>query len=221
MIGRKNNKLMKGLTRSQLIEISKLPEGGGTSKTIEELQHAGFISQYYPFGKKKKNSLFRLTDEYSLFYIQFIEKNQHQNIGIWQQLSQTSNYNSWAGYTFESVCLKHIPQIKKALGISSVYTTVSTFINKGSENEDGLQIDLLIDRNDHVINICEMKFYSGELTISKSMAIDFRSKVTNFKATTNIKKQVFLTLITTFGLKENKHSLGLIDTTLTMDCLFE
>ncbi len=214
-------KKRKGLTRSELIEMSRIPEGGGSSKIIEELLQSGFISKYHPFGKKIKNSLFRLTDEYSLFYIQFIENNQDHENGIWQQLSQTPTYKSWAGYAFESICLKHIPQIKKALGISGVYTTASAFIKKGNEEEIGLQIDLLIDRKDHVINICEMKFYGAELTINKSMALDFRNKIANFKESTKTKKQVFLTLLTTFGLKENKHSLGLVDVALTMDHLFE
>ncbi|MEL7219938.1 MAG: ATP-binding protein, partial [Bacteroidota bacterium] len=90
-------KKRKGLTRNALIKVSKLPEGGGASKTIEELQHSGFISQYYPFGKKKKNSLFRLTDEYSLIYLKYIEKKQNQQkLWIWKQLSQSSSYNSWS-----------------------------------------------------------------------------------------------------------------------------
>lgn len=211
----------KGLTRGEIIEISKLPEGGGSSKVLEELLHSGFISMYYPFGKKKKNSLYRLTDEYSLFYIQFIENNREEGKGVWQQLSQTQAYTSWAGYAFESICLKHILQIKKALGIAGVYSTASAFFKKGNEEEEGIQIDLLIDRKDHVINICEMKFYGAELIINKSMAIEFRNKIANFKESTKTRKQIFLTLLTTFGVKENKHSIGLIDVTLTMNHLFE
>ena len=214
-------KKRKGLTRSEIIDSSKLSEGGGTSKLLEELRHSGFITMYYPFGKKKKESLFRLTDEYSLFYLQFIEKNRAQGKEIWQQLSQTQAYISWAGYAFESICLKHIPQIKKALGISQVYTDTSAYLKKGNDDMDGLQIDLLIDRNDHVINICEMKFYSAELSISKNMAMEFRNKLVNFKNSTKTKKQIFLTLITTFGIKENKHSLGLVDVSLQMNDLFE
>jgi uncharacterized protein len=188
---------------------------------LDELVHSGFISMYHPFGNKKKNRLYRLTDEYSLFYIQFIENNRNIGDGIWQQLSQTQFYSTWAGYAFESICLKHIPQIKQKLGISGVYTTASAFFKKGTDEEEGLQIDLVLDRNDHVINICEMKFYGGELTIDKSMATNFRNKITNFKHLTKTKKQVFLTLVTTFGVKQNKYSLGLVDVDLVIDDLFQ
>ncbi|MCB0555977.1 MAG: AAA family ATPase [Phaeodactylibacter sp.] len=213
-------KKRKGLTRSEIVEESRLPEGGGTTKVLEELLHSGFISMNYPFGKKKKHSLYRLTDEYSLFYIRFIENNRSEGKGVWQELSQTQTYTSWAGYAFESICLKHLPQIKKALGISGVYSTASSFYKKGNEEEEGLQIDLLIDRKDHVINICEMKFYSAEVTITKAMATELRQKISNFKESAKTRKQIFLTLITTFGLKQNKHTLGLVDIALTMEDLF-
>ncbi|MFN0034870.1 MAG: AAA family ATPase [Saprospiraceae bacterium] len=211
----------KGLTRSEIVQIARLPEGGGVSTALEELLHSGFISNYLPFGKKKKESLFRLTDEFSLFHLQFIENNRLGGTGIWQQLSQTQAYISWAGYAFESICLKHLPQIKKALGISGVYSTASSFFRKGSNEAEGIQFDLLIDRNDHVINICEIKFYNAEITIDKSSAMDYRNKMAAFKEATGTKKQIFLTMITTFGIKQNQHSRGLADRVLTMDELFE
>ena len=212
---------LKGLTRTEIVQASRLPEGGGASTVIEELLHSGFISMYQPFGKKKKDSLYRLTDEYSLFYVRFIENNSSQGEAVWQQISQTQAYISWAGYAFESICLKHLPQIKKALGISGVYSTASSFIKKGNEEEAGIQFDLLIDRNDHVINICEIKFYGAEVTLDKATAMEYRNRMAVFKAATKTRKQVFLTMITTFGVKQNQHSLGLVDVALTMDDLFE
>ena len=211
----------KGLTRSEIVRASGLPEGGGTSGILSELVHSGFISLYYPFGKKKKESLYRLTDEYSLFYLQFIENNRNEGSDIWKELSQTQGYISWSGYAFESICLKHIPQIKKALGIPGVYSNTSTFFKKGKDGNEGLQIDLLIDRKDHVINLCEIKFHHAELNITKALAMELRNKVALFKELSGTKKQVFLTFVTTFGIKPNKYSLGLIDNELTMDDLFE
>jgi len=214
-------KKRKGLTRAEIVENTRLSAGGGTTKILEELLQSGFISVYYPFGKKKKDSLYRLTDEYSLFYLQFIENNRNQGAEVWQQLSQKQSYISWAGYTFESICLKHLPQIKKKLGISGVFTTSSTFIKKGNEEEEGTQIDLLIDRNDHVINVCEMKFYNAELFISKTYTMELRNKMAIFRETTQTRKQIFLTVISTFGIKPNKHSLGLVDSEVVMEDLFE
>jgi uncharacterized protein len=210
-----------GMTRSEIVQRSGLAEGGGVSLIIEELLHSGFVSAYLPFGKKKKDSLYRLADEFSLFYLYFIEHNRLAGPDIWQQLSQKQAYISWAGYSFEGICLKHLPQIKKALGISGVYSTASSFIKKGNEEEEGLQFDLLIDRNDHVINICEIKFYSAEVAFDKADALKYRNRLARFKESTGTRKQVFLTMITTFGVKKNQYSLGLVDAELTMDDLFE
>ena len=210
-----------GLTRSEIVQNIAMLEGGGISTVIEELLHSGFISVYLPFGKKKKDGLYRLTDEFSLFYLQFMENNRLGGANVWQQLSQTQAYVSWTGYVFESICLKHLEQIKKKLGISGVYTTASSYFKKGTDVNDGIQIDLLIDRNDHVINICEMKFYIAEYTIDRATALKFRNKIATFKEITQTRKQVFLTMITTFGLRQNTYSQGLIDVSLTMDDLFE
>ena len=210
----------QGLTRNEIVTLSKLTDGGGVTRCLDELISSGFVSTYFPFGKKKKEMLYRLTDEYSLFYLQFIQNKAHKGKNIWMELSQTQHYTSWSGYAFESLCLKHIPQIKKALGISGVYAETSSFYQKGTAQESGIQIDLLIDRKDNVINVFELKFYSGFLTLNKSYAEDLRDKITTFKELTQTRKQVFLNLLTTFGLKHNEHSLGLIDKALTMDALF-
>ena len=211
----------QGLTRKELIENGKLSQGGNTSKVIEELVHSGFISPYYAFGKKKRNIQYRLTDEYTLFYLKFIEKNRSEGAGTWKKLSQTQTWKSWSGYAFESIGLKHIHQIKKALSIGGVYSEASTFSFKGNEEIPGCQIDLLIDRNDHVINLCELKFYKEDYLMTKAYAKDLRIKMAAFKAATKTKKQIFLTFLTTFPLIENKHTIGLIDEAMTMDILFE
>lgn len=215
------SKKWKGLTRTEIIQYSGLSDGGGLSKVLNELLRSDFISTYFPFGKKRKTTLYRLTDEYSLFYIHFIEQNRRNVKGAWKALSQSTVFKSWTGYAFESVCLKHIEQIKKALRIGGIYSEASGFIFQGNEFLSGIQIDLLIDRNDQVINICEMKFYQKEFSISKSYAEQLRRKMTVFSEITKTKKQLFLVMITTFGILENKHSLGLVDNQLTMEILFE
>jgi len=211
----------QGMTRSELIQKAKLSSGGNTSKVLNELKHSGFIEAYYPFNKKKKDQLFRLTDEYSLFYLQFIEDNLQEEPGAWQRLSQTQAYKSWSGYAYENICLKHLPQIKKALGISGVYSISSTFVKKGTTTEKGTQIDLLIDRNDHVINLFEIKFYNTTLSLNKNTAENLREKMRIFQETTRTKKQLFWGLITTFGLNANQHSIGLIQQVIELEELFE
>ncbi|MEZ4886440.1 MAG: ATP-binding protein [Chitinophagales bacterium] len=211
----------QGLTRQQIIEGAKISAGGTIQRVLKELVQSGFISDYQPFGKKKKEKLYRLTDEYSLFYLQFIEGKKHEGKDLWHHISQTQNYKTWSGYAFESICLKHIPQIKKALGISGIYAVSYSFYKKGTDEEKGTQIDLLIDRKDQTINLVEIKFYNEIFSLSKSYAEILSTKKSVFRATTKTRKQIFMVLITTFGLKHNKHSLGLIDSVLTMDDLFE
>jgi len=210
----------QGLTRKELSRLAKISDGGGLSKVLKELLHSGFISIFPTLGKKQRGKLYRLTDEYSLFYLQFIENKEHQGKQIWQHLSQSPEYRAWSGYAFESICLKHIEQIKEALKIGGIYSFASSFYKQGSDTQRGVQIDLLIDRNDQVINLFEIKFYKEPYTITKAYADQLRQKMAAFRHHTQTRKQLFWVLLSTFGLNDNKHSLGLISQTLTIEDLF-
>ncbi|MBK8566327.1 MAG: AAA family ATPase [Saprospiraceae bacterium] len=210
-----------GLTRSAIIQQTKLSDGGTTTRYLEELEQSGFITSYYPFGKKKRDIVYRLTDEYSLFYLNFIESNRNQGNDVWHHLSQTQHYRAWSGYAFESICLKHIPQIKQALGIAGIYSEASAFYSKGTKDEPGIQVDLLIDRKDQVVNLFELKFYNAALSLDAKDAADLREKVRVFKEVSKTRKQVFLNVIASFGLKTNEHSLGIVDKWFDMNILFE
>lgn len=210
----------QGMSRADIVQAGKLAEGGTVSRVLEELEQSGFIASYRPFAKKKKDTLYRLTDEYSLFYLRFIEKHKKDGADAWQYLSQTQAAKIWAGYAYENICLKHLPQIKKALGISGVYATASTFLHRGDEAEEGAQIDLLLDRNDQVVNLFEIKFYNTEYSLTEADAKAFRRQMGVFRDITQTRKHLMLTLITTFGLKHNTHSLGLVEKVLTLDDLF-
>ncbi len=209
-----------GLTRKEIEQQSKIKEGGNLSRVLTELIFSGFISTYRPFGKKKKTKIYRLTDAYSLFYLKFIEGQEHEGKSIWNHLSQTQLYKTWSGYAFENVCLQHIPQIKQALSIAGIYSRSSSFYHPGNKETEGAQIDLLIDRKDGVINLIEIKFYNETFQIKKSYAENIQQKHRVFKSVTKTKKQLFTILITTFGLKDNNYSQNLIDQFLTLDDLF-
>jgi len=211
----------QGLTRKEIAQVSKVTEGGSLSRVLEELIQSGFIAEYRPFGKKKKTKLYRLTDEYSLFYLKFMEGQAYEGKEIWNHLSQTQLYKTWSGYAFENICLKHIPQIKKALDIAGIYSLSSSFYHKGSQKEDGAQIDLLIDRKDGVINLFEIKFYNDVFAINKSYAENMRQKRSVFKNVTQTNKQLFFVLISIFGLTPNSYSMELIAQSLTLDALFQ
>jgi hypothetical protein len=210
----------KGLNRSEIIKQTNVKDGGGLTNILQELEQSGFITSYVPFNKKKKDTLFRLTDNYSLFYLKFIQPLAKNQSNSWQTLSQTQSWKSWSGYAFENICLQHINEIKIKLGISGVHTNQFSFFAKATETQKGTQIDLLIDRQDNAINLCEVKFYNDEFVVSKSYAENLQQKKRTFQQLSKTKKQIFITLITTYGLKQNSHSLGLVDNVLEMNDLF-
>jgi len=165
-----------GMTLREILQQAKLTEGGHLTKVLDELMQSGFVAVYSPFGKKKKGQLYRLIDEYSMFHLRFIEKNL-RNPPSWSSLSQTQSYKIWCGYAYENICLKHLSVIKKALEIGGVYATVSTFYKQGNDTNKGTQIDLVINRNDHIINLVEIKFYNVAFTITKAYAEKLRDKI--------------------------------------------
>ena len=211
-----------GLTRNEIIDICKLTSGGGTTQLLEELTESGFITPYIPFGKSGKDSIFKLTDEYSHFYVKFIETNKFKGMGAWVKFSAGISWKSWSGNAFESVCMKHIEQIKEALGIAGVYSEASTWRYKPqSKNEQGVQIDLLIDRQDSCINICEMKFSINDFEISKGCSKELAIKLKVFHSNTKTRKTLFLTMVTTYGVKNTRNYPGLIQNEITMESLFK
>ncbi|MDR3715586.1 MAG: ATP-binding protein [Puia sp.] len=212
------SKKAKGLSREDLLKASKMPNGGGTTRILRELEESHFIRKYRAFGKKDKNSIYQLTDFYSLFYLQWIRESDPSDQNYWVSQLDTPKQNTWAGYAFEQVCLEHISRIKLGLSIGGMKTETSAW--SGKTDTSGAQIDLLIDRADRVINICEMKFSIDPFVISKSYAEDLKRKIRVFKEVTQTRKAVHLILITTWGLVRNNYSDTLVQNELKMDVLF-
>ncbi len=159
-----------------------------------------------------------MTDFYSLFYLKFIKNNSPFDDNYWINGIDTPEIRAWSGYAFEQVCLMHLAQIKNGLGISSVQTQSSAWM--GSNGTDKAQIDLVIDRRDQVINLCEMKFSIKPFTIEKEYAENLRRKMGVFKDATKTNKALWLTFITTHGLTQNTHAQSLVHQSLTMEALF-
>jgi len=210
----------KGLTRQEILDITGLSDGGSITRVLEELERSAFISTTQPFGKRKKEMLFRISDPYTLFYIHFMHKRRKGGKGTFLNLLSSPRWTSWCGYAFENICLYHLEQIKYALGIPAVYTEASGYILKGTAAESGIQIDLLLDRADRVINLCEMKFYDGPFTISKDYAARLRERKVRFRESSGTRKSTFITMITTFGLTPNAYSAELVQNQVTLDDLF-
>jgi uncharacterized protein len=149
-----------------------------------------------------------------------MERNRSSGSGVWQSFSTGQSWKSWSGVAFERVCLKHISQLKKVLGISAVHTEESAWRHLPKKGK-GAQIDMLIDRKDFVINICEMKYSESEYIIDKGYAGELENKRDVFKQETGTKKSLFLTLVTTFGVKENDYFTKLVQNSVKMDALFD
>lgn len=210
----------KGLTRTEIIDGSGLSSGGTVSDVLEELEESGFISSYIPFGRTAKDSVFRLSDEYSLFYLKYMHKKKATGKGTWLRISENSSWTSWSGYAFEAICLKHIEQIKLSLGIASVYVEESIWRYVPGKGKPGAQIDLLLDRGDRCINICEMKFSTGIFTVNNKYADELEQKRDVFVGATKTKKTMFLTMVTTYGTAKNAYYKKLVQNEITMEDLF-
>jgi uncharacterized protein len=211
-------KKAKGMERTELLKNAKLTDGGSASKMLKELEESSFIQKYPAFGKSNRYVLYQLTDFYSLFYLKFIKNNSDLDKDFWLNALDNPEIRAWTGYAFEQVCLMHLDQIKQALGISGIQTRSSAWI--GESNGQKAQVDLVIDRRDQVINLCEMKFSIHPFEIDKRYSEELQNKIGVFKTATKTQKAIFLTLITTFGLHLNSRASGLVQNELTMDVLF-
>ncbi len=207
-----------GLTRNQILAKSGEQSSGSFTQYLTELEASGFIMAIQPFQNKKKEVIYRLNDELSLFYLRFLSR---RKIADWLTMATQQSYKIWCGLAFENVCLKHIDQIETALGIHGIATEVSSFISVGKDQAEGVQIDMIIDRADNCINLCEMKFYSTSLDISKSYSQDLKRKMELFKTYTQTRKNIFITLVTTFGVKRNANMLSAVTNTIEIEALFK
>ena len=216
----------KGLTRKEILNYTKLTDNGMFSNVLEELEHCGFIRQYNPLesnsnsGERRlnTNTLFQLVDFYTLFYFNFIKNNRYQDEHFWMISMNSPLYHTWSGFAFERLCLSHLKQIKKKLGISGVQTRACSW--RSLKGTQGTQIDLLIDRKDETINVCEIKYTQEEFEITKEYEAKLMNKLAVLAKETDIKKSFMLTLITTYGVKPNAHS-GIVQSEVLMDDLFE
>lgn len=209
----------QGLTRSEIAKATKMDESNLT-RTLEDLEECDFICRFPPFLNLKKEGVFKLTDLYSLFFLKFIQPNQGSASRVWEQLSKMPTYGTWSGYAFENICQMHIDQIKSALGISGVFTQHSSWKFKGSDALPGAQVDMVVDRSDQIIHLCEAKFTKEPFVVTPDYADKLRLRKSIFKHATQTKKAVFTTLFTTYPAIQNKHYLEMVGNEITMEKLF-
>jgi hypothetical protein len=212
-------KKSNGYTRNELAEMTKLTSGGTLTEILEELLESGFISKYPPFGTGKNLALYKLTDHFTLFHHKFMKEDTAIGNDIWNLKANTPAWHSWAGLAFELVCFNHLLEITHALKLQAIACQASPWRYQGEGQ--GAQIDLIIERADRVIHLCEMKFSKAIYTLAKDEALSLRNKIEQLSRHASAKnKAIFPTFITTFGLKRNEYTQELVQNELTMDDLF-
>ncbi|MBQ7651672.1 MAG: ATP-binding protein [Victivallales bacterium] len=211
-------KRKNGLSRRELSKDTGLPDNGKFGQFLEELEQCGFIRSYRMFGKTKNGMLYQLVDNYTRFYADIISDNREDNPQFWSSIQGTPKYNAWRGLAFEMVCLEHVDRLKQALGISGVVTNVCCW--RSSKTLPGAQIDLLLDRKDGIINLCEMKFTSDEFVLNEAEISELCRKREVFRSETGTRKAIHITLVSANGSREAVTSSE-VQSVITLDSLFE
>ncbi len=220
----------KGLTRGDIVKQTKLASNGKLTLMLEELESCGFIRSYEPFsakpararnrvadGYQSPDTLYQLVDHFTLFHFQIMKKAAVHDPNYWSNSLNSRAYSVWSGLSFEMLCLNHTEQIKMALGISGIISNVFSWFGKGDERK--AQIDMLIDRADKTINVCEMKFYNLPYAMTSKDEADIERKVSSFIEATKTDKNVIVTMITAKGIEQNEHS-SCIQKELTLEQLY-
>lgn len=202
-----------GMTRMEIMAITKIEDGGALTKALRNLCDCDFIRQYTAFGKSERGTIYQLTDLFSLFHLRYVKGYRGQDENHWQNMIDSPSRRTWSGYSFEQLCLQHIRQIKWKLGISGVQSDICAW------KDNGGQIDLVIDRRDQTINLCEMKFSQSEFEITKKYDEHLRQRMEKFRAATKTRKALHQTFVTTYGIKKNMYS-GNVQNEVRLDDLF-
>ncbi|MBQ3657389.1 MAG: ATP-binding protein [Bacteroidales bacterium] len=208
-----------GMTRQELISAGGFDENGAFSDLLADLEWCGFVRSYQTVGKRTKDTVYQLVDNYTVFYYSFL-KGGRRSKNFWQSMQGKPEYNTWCGLAFERVCLWHTEQIKTKLGINGIVTTENAWRNTANSNVPGAQIDLLIERGDGITNICEIKFSLKEYSITKEYMEKLLQKKFVYQTVTKTRKAVHLVMITTFGITKNAQ-YGEIQNEVTAEDLFK
>ena len=209
-----------GLARDEIITRGKLENNGQLSRMLDDLMECGFVRKYCHTDKKVRDAIYQLVDCYSLFYYHFVKKAHGVDEQYWVRIMRTPAYNAWCGLSFERVCLLHTRQIKVALGISGVMANIFSWHTRGNDEHPGVQIDLLIDRADNVVNVCEMKYAPDGYQMTSRAYADIKTKMSVLRQYMPAKKFISPVLITSNGVKRNAYSDEIYDK-VSADQLFQ
>jgi predicted transcriptional regulator len=206
-----------GMTQKELWADMKVSAGGTLVKALKELEQCGFIRRYCDFTRGKKGQYYHICDFFTIFYLKHMKKWETHDMDYWKNQSNSGGRNAWNGFAFERVCSAHIRQIKQKLGISGVTTKISAWRSKKSV--PAKQIDLIISRNDGIINLCEMKFTGELFLLDATYDNALLQKREAFRVESATNKALHITMVTSFGLKPGSH-IGSVQAQVLLDDLF-
>ena len=208
-----------GFTRQEILAQTGIDDSGAATKLLKALEVSDFIKSYIPFGKGKRDLHYKLTDPFCLFYLKFVQGQTGIDPDFWMHNVASPSINAWRGIAFEELCFSHFRQIKSALDILGVSSRQSALVVKGDGETEGMQMDLLIDRKDNVLNVCEMKFVGADFEVDNDYDRKLRHRLQWMIDRMGRKYSLQMTLVTTFGLKYGMHS-GIFQQVVTLDSLF-
>ncbi len=214
----------RGMTRQELAAATSLGSGGALTRVLDELAESGFVRTQPHVGHVRRDALVRLVDPYTHFYFAWIERHRGRAEGTWLRQRLTPSWRAWSGFAFESACIEHVRGIERALGIAGIETVAAAWQHRpaaGRTDDRGAQVDLVIERADRTITLCEMKFSEGEIAVDRSLATELERKRDTFRRVTRTRKTLLPTLVTTYGARSNAHVERLGLSVVTMDALFE
>lgn len=219
-----------GISREELLKrVKSISDGGRLKSRLKSLEEAGFIAAFTPLGRVRKGTYYRIIDEYIHFYLYWVEPARHQSSlsridkHFWESKAQQPKGQNWAGYAFEAICFKHIQAIKQSLNLDKIISACGSWGHRGPKKTAGrgAQIDLLFDREDNCITICEIKYSDKPFVITKGYANELENKRSVYAEQTQTKKQVFFALIAANGVRENEYSNRIVTQVVTLEDLFK
>ena len=210
-------KTQGGMTKKELWEDMHVQPGGTLVKALNELEQCDFIRRYRNFTKKNNAQYYQLTDFFTLFYLKHMKNQAGQDFNYWQSQSSSGGRYAWNGMAFERLCAAHIKQIKQKLGIAGVITEISVWRSRHAT--PGVQIDLIINRNDGIINICEMKYTGKPFKLDSAYDMALMQKREIFREETAVKKALHITMATSNGFAPGSY-LGMVQAQILLDDLF-
>lgn len=212
----------KSLKSTELLALLEMTEGSGFNRYLDNLEKAGFIKGFAPCGKPLDSKLrrYKLDDEFLHFFFKFIEPNiieisANSRRDLFSKIMLSRKYQSWAGFAFERMCLKHADQIAESLKIDQLVKSHGAYYDRSTNEKEGVQIDLIFERHDPVITICEIKYHTEK--IGKWIIDEMEEKISKLQPA---KASIEKVLLTSQGITKDLEASGYFSRVLLPNCLF-